>query len=50
MANFGMKSKLLQYIMGQSNISITMDYYADLDSNTALAEMQKVLELSGCTT
>lgn len=50
MANSGIKPKLLQYIMGHSSISITMDYYADLDGNAALAEMQRILESSKHTT
>lgn len=43
MANSGMKPKALQYIMGHYSITLTLDYYADNDSEAAAEEMKRVL-------
>ena len=42
MANAGMNPKALQYIMGHSNISMTLDYYTHADFNSAKAEMERL--------
>lgn len=39
MANAGMNPKALQYIMGHSDIKMTLNYYAHTTSETAAAEM-----------
>ena len=41
LANAGMKPKALQYIMGHSNINMTLNYYAHATSDSALAEMAR---------
>lgn len=41
MANLGMNPKSLQYIMGHSSISMTMDVYTHSDFSTARVEMLK---------
>ncbi len=42
MANSGMNPNTLQYLMGHSNISMTLDYYAHGSFTTAKAEMQRL--------
>ena len=42
MANAGMNPKALQYIMGHSNITMTLDYYARADAASAMAEMLRL--------
>lgn len=44
MAHRNMNPKDLQYIMGHSTLSLTMEYYTHTDGNTAVAEMQRLLE------
>ena len=44
MANAGMNPKALQYIMGHANILITLSYYAHVNSESAKAEMERVLK------
>ena len=39
LANAGMNQKALQYIMGHSNINMTLNDYAHATSDSALAEM-----------
>lgn len=42
MAKSGMNPKTLQYIMGHSNISVTLNIYTHVDFEDAQAEMEKV--------
>lgn len=42
MANNGMNPKALQYLMGHSNISMTLDYYTHADFDSAKAEMERL--------
>ena len=42
MANAGMNPKALQYIMGHSNITMTLNYYAHADFSSAKAEMERL--------
>lgn len=44
MANARMNPKALQYIMGHANILITLSYYAHVNSESAKAEMERVLK------
>lgn len=44
MAKSGMNPKTLQYIMGHSDISVTLNTYTHLDYDDAEEEMQKVVE------
>lgn len=44
MANAGMNPKALQYIMGHSNITMTLDYYAHASFASAKAEMDRLIE------
>lgn len=44
MAKSGMNPKTLQYIMGHSDISVTLNTYTHLNYDDAEEEMQKVLE------
>ncbi len=41
MANMGMNPKALQYIMGHSNIQMTLNYYTHATYESAKSEMQK---------
>ncbi len=43
MANAGMNPKALQYIMGHSNIAMTLDYYAHASFASAKAEMERLI-------
>lgn len=43
LANAGMNPKALQYVMGHSNISMTLDYYAHASFTTAKAEMERLI-------
>ena len=43
MANKGMTPNTLQYIMGHSNISITMNWYAHASIDTAKSEVQRLI-------
>lgn len=43
MARMGMNPKTLQYIMGHSNIKVTLDVYAHVDFNGVREEMEKTL-------
>ena len=43
LANAGMNPKALQYIMGHSNINMTLNYYAHATSDSALAEMERLI-------
>ena len=40
LANAGMNPKALQYIMGHSNIIMTLDYYIHSPSDSAVVEME----------
>lgn len=42
MANAGMNSKALQYIMGHANIVMTLDYYAHATFHSAQEEMDRL--------
>ena len=42
LANAGMNPKALQYIMGHSNITMTLNYYAHATFNSAKAEMERL--------
>lgn len=42
MANAGMNPKALQYIMGHSNITMTLNYYAHATSASAKQEMMRI--------
>lgn len=46
MAKSGMNPKTLQYIMGHSDISVTLNTYTHLNYDDAEEEMQKVVETS----
>lgn len=46
MAKSGMNPKTLQYIMGHSDISVTLNTYTHLNYDDAEEEMQKVMESS----
>ena len=43
LANAGMNPKALQYIMGHSNINMTLNYYAHATSDSALAKMERLI-------
>lgn len=43
LANAGMNPKALQYIMGHSNIAMTLDYYAHATFDSAKAEMKRLI-------
>lgn len=43
MANAGMNPKALQYIMGHSNITMTLNYYAHATFDSAKAEMLRLV-------
>ena len=43
LANAGMNPKALQYIMGHSDISMTLNYYAHATSDSARAEMERLI-------
>ncbi|WP_156627826.1 tyrosine-type recombinase/integrase [Clostridium tertium] len=43
LASKNMKAKDLQYIMGHSNISITMNWYAHASIDTAKSEVQHII-------
>lgn len=45
LANAGMNPKALQYLMGHSNITMTLDYYAHATFNSAKAEMERLTML-----
>lgn len=42
MANRGMNPKTLQYVMGHSDIKMTLGYYAHVTSESALDEMRRI--------
>ena len=42
LANAGMNPKALQYIMGHSNITMTLNYYAHATFDSARAEMERL--------
>lgn len=42
LANAGMNPKALQYLMGHSNITMTLNYYAHATFNSAKAEMERL--------
>ena len=42
LANAGMNPKALQYIMGHANITMTLNYYAHADFDSAKAEMERL--------
>lgn len=42
MANAGMNPKALQYLMGHSNINMTLNYYAHVTFDSAKAEMERL--------
>lgn len=42
LTNAGMNPKALQYIMGHSNITMTLNYYAHADYTSAKAEMDRL--------
>ena len=43
LANAGMNPKALQYIMGHSNITMTLNYYAHATFASARAEMERLI-------
>ena len=43
LANAGMNPKALQYIMAHSDISMTLNYYAHATSDSARAEMERLI-------
>lgn len=43
LANAGMNPKALQYIMGHSNITMTLNYYAHATFDSAKAEMERLV-------
>ena len=43
LANAGMNPKALQYIMGHSNITMTLNYYAHATFASAKAEMERLI-------
>ena len=43
LANAGMNPKALQYIMGHSNINMTLNYYAHVTFDSARAEMERLM-------
>ncbi|MCI8433152.1 MAG: tyrosine-type recombinase/integrase, partial [Lachnospiraceae bacterium] len=43
LANAGMNPKALQYIMGHSNITMTLSYYAHATFASARAEMERLI-------
>lgn len=45
LANAGMNPKALQYLMGHSNITMTLGYYAHVTFNSAKAEMERITTL-----
>lgn len=45
LANAGMNPKALQYLMGHSNITMTLDYYTHATFSSAKAEMERVAML-----
>ncbi|MDE7446250.1 MAG: site-specific integrase [Lachnospiraceae bacterium] len=45
LANAGMNPKALQYLMGHSNITMTLDYYTHATVASARAEMERVLAM-----
>lgn len=42
LANSGMNPKALQYLMGHSSITMTLDYYSHADFDSAKAEMERL--------
>ena len=42
MAKSGMNPKVLQYIMGHGDISVTLDTYTHIKSEDAIAEMERL--------
>lgn len=42
LANAGMNPKSLQFVMGHSNITMTLDYYSHADFDSARAEMERL--------
>ena len=46
-ANAGMTPKVLQYIMGHANITMTLNYYAHATFDSARAEMARLIALAG---
>ena len=42
-SNAGVNPKALQYIMGHSNITMTLNYYAHATSDSAMAEMERLI-------
>ena len=42
MAKSGMNPKVLQYIMGHGDISVTLDTYTHIKAEDAIAEMEKL--------
>lgn len=46
MANRGMNPKILQYLMGHSNIKMTMDVYTHVNMDAITCEMNRVTEMS----
>ena len=43
LANAGMNPKALQYIMGHSNITMMLNYYAHATSDSAVTEMERLI-------
>ena len=46
MARSGMNPKILQYLMGHSSITITLNYYTHLDLNDAKEELKRIENLA----
>ena len=45
MANSGMNPKTLQYLMGHSDISVTMNTYTHVNLDDAVSELKRMEEL-----
>ena len=45
MAKFGMNPKVLQYLMGHSDISVTLNTYTHLKLDDAIEEVEKLARM-----
>ena len=46
MANRGIDIKSLQYLMGHSNVAITLNVYTHANANTAVQQMARLVEFA----
>lgn len=46
MANRGIDIKSLQYLMGHSNVAITLNVYTHANANTAVQQMARLVEFT----